>query len=139
MACGDIWKKGKMQNLSLFVCDTLVLQRCSVLEQFIRYDELIVRFFPKRIVVHASRIAGTLDDIYLAVGYGRIVLGRIRQQVERIRAVERVNIVIGVILIAFPHEKTVFSPTARPRRVNPEQNIVAGTLVLKQIHLMIVR
>ena len=35
--------------------------------------------------------------------------------------------------------KTVFSPTARPRRVNPEQNIVAGTLVLKQIHLMIVR
>lgn len=94
-----------MQNLSLFVCDTLVLQRCSVLEQFIRYDEPIVRFFPKRIVVHASRIAGTLDDIYLAVGYGRIVLGRIRQQVERIRAVERVNIVIGVILIAFPHEK----------------------------------
>ena len=133
------FKKGKMQNLSLFVCDTLVLQRCSVLEQFIRYDELIVRFFPKRIVVHASRIAGTLDDIYLAVGYGRIVLGRIRQQVERIRAVERVNIVIGVILIAFPHEKTVFSPTARPRRVNPEQNIVVGTLVLKQIHLMIVR
>ena len=98
-----------------------------------------MRFFPKRIVIHASRIAGTLDDIYLAVGYGRIILGRIRQQVERIRAVERVNIVIGIILIAFPYEKTVFSPTARPRRVNPEQNIVAGTLVLKQIHLMIVR
>jgi len=110
VACGDIWKKGKMQNLSL---DCLLSSR-------------FYRGMP-------------FSNRYLAVGYGRIVLGRIRQQVERIRAVERVNIVIGVILIAFPHEKTVFSPTARPRRVNPEQNIVAGTLVLKQIHLMIVR
>ena len=117
-----------MQNLSLFVCDTLVLQRCSVLEQFIRYDELIVRFFPKRIVIHASRIAGTLDDIYLAVGYGRIVLGRIRQQVERICAVKRINF----MFITSKYEKAIFLCCIGFGRIDSE-NYICRRRILKGI------